>query len=106
MQEDVWVDYLGNELELSSMSAPHVRNLLAFTRGQAARIREMVDPDLALDQLPALVAGLASDPDLVRDAEAGYNRGAIASLERTPLVRALQALAAITDTTDDDGTAS
>jgi hypothetical protein len=91
-QQDLWVDYWGNELELKSMSAEYVQNVLAFTRGQAARIREIVDPDLALDQLAALVAGAASDPDIVRDASTAYDLDAIAWVEQTPLVRALKKL--------------
>jgi hypothetical protein len=88
----VWVDYWGNEIEIESMSAEYVRNVLAFTRGQAARIREIVAPDLALDQLAALVAGAASDPDVVRDALTAYDLDAIAWLEQTPLLQALNKL--------------
>jgi hypothetical protein len=101
-QQDLWVDYFGNEIEIEKMSAEYVVNVLAFTQAQAGRIRDIAVLDLVTEQLARLVAGAPSDPDTFRHAFSAYDLDAVAWLEQTPLVRALNKLAENADTASDD----
>jgi len=97
-QREVWVDFYGNEIEIGttgSMSDAYVANVLAFARGQADRIREMVVLDLLIDlllgQLERLHAEEAHlDLHVLRDACSAYEIDADAWLERTPLIQELK----------------
>lgn len=91
-QHQVWVDFYGNEIatrSTRSMPLDYVANVIAFARGQADRIRELVVLDLLSDQLERLHAGKHLDPRALRDASSAYDVDAIAWLERTPLIQEL-----------------
>lgn len=106
VQQTVWVDIWGNEIAIGSMSGEYVRNVLAFARGQAGRIQEIVAPDLALDRLAAaLFDEAASSPHLGSDASTADDLAASAWLDQTPLMQALNRLVESADTAAaDEGT--
>jgi hypothetical protein len=101
VQRTVWVDFWGNEHALVSMNDDYLRNVLAFVRGDASRIRDIVVLDLVIEQLLRVVAGVPFDPDAGR-ASSAYEIEAATWLEQTPLVRTLNELVANADAADEN----
>jgi hypothetical protein len=89
-QDEVWVDYWGNEHEIALMNLSYVEHVVSFCRERATRIWLL---DLA--ETVALVEEL-DDPDEIEEAvaeylELGYETDdPIDWLEQTPVISALR----------------
>lgn len=78
LQDQVWVDYWGNEHQIDRMPRRYALNVIGFCRRQATRIfilATCADPDEAGEQIEALRA---------------TRRNTVDWLETTPLMKALR----------------
>ena len=92
LQDQVWVDYWGNEHELELMPREYAANVISFCRRQAAEIRALVVLNAALHALD-LYRGDEEEmaSPLIALAEEGRRATSdIDWLERTPLLLALR----------------